>query len=157
MKQIPLTQGKVALVDDADFQHFNQWKWHYHHGYAERTEYIGGDGYKSKAVYMHNEIMQPPVGMEVDHRDGDGLNNQRYNLRNSTHAQNSTNRGKRSDNTSGYIGVYKYNNGWMAQLMKDGEYVLSKAFPTAIEAARARDKAAREHFGEFAILNFPEE
>jgi hypothetical protein len=157
MKVIPLTQGKVTLVDDADFQHLNQWKWQSHHSrgvwYAIRfTSRKTG----RKRIFMHSEIMQPPPGMEVDHRDGDGLNNQRHNLRYATHAQNSANRKKRSDNTTGYRGVSKHGRGWVAQLMVNRKYVLNKKFYNVEEAARAYDAAARRHLGEFAQTNFLE-
>lgn len=159
MKQIPLTQGKVALVDDADFQHFNQWKWLALKGrnnkwYAARmpSRRLG----KRKWIFMHNEIMGTPPGLETDHIDGDGLNNQRRNLRDATHAQNSKNRRMRSDNKTGYKGVTKIGNSYNAILVSDYKVVLNKSFSTAEEAARAYDEAAKKHHGPFANLNFPD-
>lgn len=82
MKEIPLTQGYVTLVDDADYEWLSRWKWHYHGGYAER-----GDG-----VLMHREITDCPAGKEVDHINHDPLDNRRENLRVVTRWQNMLNR-----------------------------------------------------------------
>lgn len=162
MKQIPLTQGKIALVDNADFEHLNQWKY-----YAVRSR---GKWYaarspsrklgKRKNIFMHNDIMQTPPDKEVDHIDRDGLNNQRYNLRLAVHLQNSGNRGKQSDNTSGYKGAYfhklRHSRPWGANIGVDGTLIHLGYFYTVEEAARAYDQAAKKYFGEFANLNFPE-
>jgi hypothetical protein len=157
-REIPLTQGKVALVDDADFEYLNQWTWsakkHRKTFYAVR--YPSRRYGKRNFIFMHRLIMNTPDDMETDHVDRDGLNNQRHNLRICTRAQNSHNIGKLSTNTSGYKGVCKDRASWKARLIKNGKYVLNKCFYTAEEAARAYDKAAKEHFGEFAFLNFPE-
>jgi hypothetical protein len=93
MKELLLTQGKVALVDDEDFEYVSQWKWHAQRDrgtwYAKRR-----DGTK-----LHRIIMKTPVDLEVDHRDKNGLNCQKYNMRNCTHSQNMHNRN--------FIGKYK--------------------------------------------------
>lgn len=92
MKRIYLSgkngKGKYALVDDEDFEYLNQFKW-----YFNPTRHKSGNGYTQALVNgkypaMHTVIMKPPKGLEVDHRDGNGLNNQRNNLRVCTHAQN---------------------------------------------------------------------
>lgn len=92
MKLIPLSQGQFAQVDDEDFDWLNQWKWcaDYNHGayYARRTWFLNGKCYH---VAMHREIMKTPKGIEVDHADLDGLNNQEYNIRNCNHGQNMAN------------------------------------------------------------------
>jgi hypothetical protein len=89
MKEIPLTQGKVALVDDEDFEYLNQFKWYAGEArgliYARRQ--LRPKDCNSK-IWMHTDIMKTPKGMVVDHKDGDGLNNWRSNLRLVTHRQN---------------------------------------------------------------------
>lgn len=96
MKEIPLTQGKVALVDDEDFELLNQLNWYAYKNktgnyYAVRN-YSAEKG-KRKIILMHREIMDAPKGIQVDHRNGDGLYNQKENLRLATHQQNSFNQG----------------------------------------------------------------
>jgi len=156
MKQIPLTQEKVALVDDTDYEHFNQWNWHYtSEGYAARNASRKTPGGRKK-IFMHREIMQTPDDMEVDHRDGNGLNNQRYNMRNCTHAKNMHNKPKPANNKSGYVGVSwsKSGGGWEAYITNDGEHIYLGLFDVAEDAAQARDAKARELRGEFANTNF---
>jgi hypothetical protein len=159
-KQIPLTQGKVTLVDDDLFYYLNQWKWHARKStgntwYAVR--YPSRSLGPRKAIMMHNEIMQPSPGIEVDHKDMDGLHNERHNLRYSTHVQNMHNKPKLPNNTSGYKGVFRKRDKWAAQIMVQGKtFRLGQRFETPEEAARAYDCAARELLGDFAQLNFPD-
>ncbi len=153
MKTIPLTKGLVTLVDDADFEFLNQWKWHAMHAgnngkfYAVRRDTKPPRRY----LYMHRVILDAPESVEVDHWDRDGLNNQRGNLRPSTHQQNLCNRAKDQDNRSGFKGVTRLNdcNRWAAHC--SGTYV--GLFPTAELAAQAYDRAATQRFGEFARTN----
>jgi hypothetical protein len=150
MAEVPLTQGKVALVDDEDYEYLSQFKW-----YAQKSEttwYAARHPTKNKTVRMHRVLMDDPQGLEVDHEDRDGLNNQRYNLRVATHAQNGRNRRPHTNKTSGYKGVYwqKASGRWIVQIQLG-------SYDTAEEAARMYDEAARRYHGEFAYLNFPEE
>ena len=150
---IPLTQGKFALVDAADYEALSQYKWHLVAPgklYAGRKE--GG-----KTVYMHREIMQPPPGMMVDHIDGNSLDNRRRNMRNCTNQQNMQNIRKKPGGASRFKGVYydKRRSTWYARICHNGKNINLGTFGTEIEAARAYDKAALELFGEFACLNFP--
>lgn len=95
MKKIPLTQGKFAIVDDADFEWLNQFSWHYHNlGYAR-----GANG------FMHRLINNTPVGLETDHMNQDKLDNRRSNLRSVTASVNQSNKPISRNNTSGVQGV----------------------------------------------------
>lgn len=153
-KQIPLTQGLLATVDDADFEWLNQWKW-----YAAK---IGKTFYAVRAdgkfpfrkhIYMHTEIMSTPKGMKTDHRDHDGLNNTRVNLRNCTHAQNQQNRDRLPNNTSGYKGVSWNKGKWQAHISVDNKLIGLGRFSDVKDAARAYNEAAKNFYGEFALLN----
>jgi AP2 domain/HNH endonuclease len=153
MKTIPLTQGKIALVDDGDYEWLNQWKWCVDgHGYAIRKDSSG------QMIKMHRLIMGEPKGVQVDHIDGNGLNNQRGNLRPATCSQSLWNRGKYSGCSSPFKGVCwcKRKKRWRAQIAQSGVRLHLGYFDTEEEAARAYDKAARELHEGFAKLNFPE-
>lgn len=113
--------------------------------------WIGG-----RTVYMHRMIAGAEKGQEVDHINGDGLDNSRENLRIATRAQNCRNTPKRTA-ASGYRGVYRVGSRWQVKLTADGTHIHGGHHATADEAARVYDRLAREHHGEFAILNFPEQ
>jgi hypothetical protein len=158
MKRIKLTQGKYALVDDEDFEWLNQWKWHAfkrpHTFYASRN-ICSSDG-KRGLLLMHRLLTEAPKGREVDHKDGNGLNNQRVNLRVCTDQENRQNRCKPSHNKSGYKGVswHKRSKKWHAQIGANGIKMKSLGyFTNKIEAAKAYDSAARKYHGEYARLN----
>ena len=153
MKEIKLTQGQVALVDDADFEILNQFKWSAvkirNTFYAARNITVDD---KRKLVYMHCEIMG---GKWVDHIKGNGLNNQRYNLRFCTHRENQMNQRKQANTSSVYKGV-SWNKGvgkWMAQIKTKGRGIYIGLFIDETDAAKAYNKKAIELFGEFANLN----
>ena len=156
MKEIKLTQDKVAKVDDEEFKELNEYKWRAHKDkhtyYAVRNIYEDG---KQRTIRMHNAIMNTPNGMETDHRDGDGLNNQKYNLRNCTHAENGKNLRISESNTSGYKGVYwhKAAKAWVARIRVDYELLYLGCFETVEEGALAYNQKAAELYGEFARLN----
>jgi len=164
-REIPLTKGYVAVVDAADYEDLSRLKWYADVKYlpngSVRTVYAARRAGR-RTERMHGRLF--PGVEQVDHRDGDGLNNTRANLRAANHALNGRNQRLRSDNTSGYKGVSwdKENCAWVAQIgvgaRLDGCRVqFLGRFPTAKEAARAYDRAATERFGEFAALNFPGE
>jgi len=150
-RYIPLNQGKYVIVDLADYEKLikHNWTARISPEYAVRME-------KGKTIYMHNEIMQPPAGLIVDHKDRNGLNNSRTNLRIGTMSQNSCNRKKKKGCTSKYKGVHidKRSGKWMAVIKFEGKSVFLGNFDNEIDAARAYDNAAKLYHGEFASLNF---
>jgi HNH endonuclease len=154
MREIRLTQGKVALVDDADFERVSRYKW--------SAWWSGWNWYATthkprpshERIYMHRFIIDAPKGIKVDHKDRDGLNNQRENIRLATNPQNSQNTGLSLANTSGYKGVARFREKWQAGIKVNYHRIHLGHFNTAEEAARAYDSKARELFGEFAKTNF---
>ncbi len=154
MKEIPLTKGFVALVDDEDFERLSVHRWHMVTAYAGRKV---RNGDRVGATMMHRELMSPPPGMVVDHINGDTLDNRKNNLRVCTPSQNKTNRiciGK-----SGFKGVESRRNGsvWVVRMNRESKQLYFGRFRSAEEAARAYDEHARKIHGEFARLNFPRE
>jgi hypothetical protein len=162
MKHIPLTKGFVALVDDGDFQWVSQYNWHvkadprYPRLFYARRDFHDHFG-KTRCQFLHRLIMKAPPGLVVDHINGDGLDNRRENLRLCTVGENARNRRKHRNNTSGFTGVYKQGSRYISRIRVGGKLLHVGSFLCPEDAARARDKAALEHFGEFASLNFPEE
>lgn len=154
MKEIPLTQGKVAIVDDEDFENVSRYKWHTMRVlglfYAGRS----GGGYRK--VLLHRFILGLSSGDDhVDHKDGDGLNCMRSNLRRATKIQNGQNRSKPINNTTGYKGVSRRGKRWCARITINRELKSLGGYATPEEAARAYDEAAKKYHREFAALNFP--
>lgn len=154
-KEIQLTQGKVAIVDDEDFEELNKYKWTLMKSgaevcYAYRKEYP-----TNKSILMHKTLVNFNM---VDHIDGNGLNNQKSNLRECNKSTNDANRKKQRNNTSGYKGVYYENptGRWYSKIGYKMKQIRIGSFESKEEAARAYDKKAKELFGEFAKLNFEE-
>lgn len=153
-KEIQLTQGKIAIVDDDDFEIVEKMKW--------CTQRIGKKFYAvsklfGKRIYMHSFIMKPPKGFVTDHADNDGLNNQRINLRVCTRSQNSANQAISGINASGYKGIH-----WREHKKKYQVYICVERkihylgyYSNKEDAAHAYDKAAKKYFKDFAVLNFP--
>lgn len=158
MKYIPLTQGQSAIVDDEDFEYLNQFKWHAEklHGTYYAARRVRASFRKYVIVKMHQVIVGRTAGLEIDHINGNGLDNRRFNLRLVTHQQNSQNSKLRTDNTSGYKGVgwSPQKNKWYAKIVKDGKQIHVGFFDDPVLAAKAYDRKARELFGESARTNF---
>lgn len=158
-KQIPLSQGLFATVDDDDYEYLAQFKW-----YATRLRNVcyavrhspKVKGKQFPLIKMHRVVANAPDGLSIDHINGDGLDNRKINLRVCTTVENGRNRGKQKDNTSGYKGVtwHKRHKKWYAQIKADGRNHFLGHFYDPIDAALAYDKAARELHGEFAKTNF---
>ena len=100
MKIITLTQGQVAKVDDADFEWLSQWKWRATYTNSIKS-YYAERGFLGKHILMHRVLLNPNDGYQVDHIDGDPLNNQRANLEIGTSSQHACNRNRNADNKSG--------------------------------------------------------
>jgi hypothetical protein len=154
MKKINLSQGKIAIVDDEDFEWLNQWKWHFAHGYAVR-HYPVRENRKRPLIQMQNVIMNTPKGMETDHINHNRLDNQRHNLRICNHGQNSLNRKVYKSNTSGHKGViwYKDRKRWGVQINFRNERIHLGFYKDMNEAINIRNNKAKELFGEFASEN----
>lgn len=152
---IPLTRGMFATVDASDFQWLSQWKWYVRSTYGLFYPARKIDG---RPVEMHRLILPAKVGLMVDHKNGDGLDNRRANLRYATNSQNQQNRHRLVRNTSGYRGVtwHKQAKRWQAGIALDGRRYYLGLFLSPVDAARAYDAQAREFFGEFARPNFSE-
>lgn len=159
---IPLTKGQFAIVDADLAEYLSQWQWYAAETpqgfYAVRHEYTG-TGRQKRPVWMHRAVIDAPHDVEVDHRDGDRLNNRRSNLRIATTAQNQANRGPSTTNTSGYRGVtwHKVHRKWQASIKRGGKFHFLGYFDTPTQAARAVDAKVLEVDGEFAWLNFPDD
>lgn len=155
--QIPLTKGKFAIVDAEDYEQLSQWKWNYHRdGYAIRTFYVDG---KKVTKSMHHQIALPPPGLQIDHKNLDGLDNRRDNLRVATRSQQRSNQKRfKSKVGSQYKGVHpndsRYKKPWRALIMCQGKHFSLGNFYAEEEAAKAYDAKAKELFGEFAYTNF---
>lgn len=163
-REIPLTKGKVALVDAADYDLVSQYRWHAFKNasgewYARSTSLARKEG---KSLWMHRLILNCPPDKKVDHKDHDGLNNRRYNLRPATNAQNIYNMRIKRNNTSGYKGVVIHSahgrrtGKWRAVIKHNNKTICLGEYRDPKDAALAYDAKAKELFGEFAFLNFPQ-
>lgn len=156
MKEILLTKNSVCLVDDEDYSALAKYKWQKHSGgYAVRSHWITGGKGKTNQVYMHRAIMGViDAKKQVDHINGNKLDNRKVNLRICTESQNKRNSSKRAHLE--YKGVYfvpKLGK-FKASITFDRKTHHLGVFMSQKVAAQAYDKAAKKYFGEFAKLNF---
>lgn len=167
MRTITLTRGLVAVVDDEDYALVAQFKWfavksketHYAARWLRtstgpRYQHTAG-GSRRQLQHMHSFILGTAPGTWSDHRDGNGLNNRRNNLRPATPSQNGANRRKVSGKSSRFKGVTLLSSGkWRALITVKGKRkYLGDNFISEELAAAAYDRAASAAFGEFALLN----
>jgi hypothetical protein len=153
MKELVLTQGMIAYVDDEDYKKVAQYKWTVSQThklfYAVRADPIQG------TTYLHRFILEPALEMSIDHIDHNGLNCIRSNMRIVSHQANMINR--RTVNETGYRGIFqdKRRGCYGAQIkdMQGNRHYLG-TFTLPEDAARAYDEAAKLYHGEFAVLNF---
>lgn len=143
--EIPLTQGLVALVSPADFERLSAYKWHAVRG---RRTFYAATSRNGKCIYMHR-LVAGLICTNVDHRDDNGLNNQRENLRPCSRGENSRKRWT-PKTESGMRGIWKKGRKFIAQIGHGGKFHYLGSFETLELARAAYDSAAREHFGAFA-------
>lgn len=157
--EIPLTRGLTATIDAQDFEKISQFKWcakksgsrYYAVAYVR-----GGGRSNNKQVAMHRLILDYYGPLDVDHINGNQLDNRKCNLRIVTRSQNNLNQKKVRKGTSKYKGVYfdKRRKRYIAEAKLNGKRIFQKSFMTEIDAAKAYDEIAKKHFGEFASTNF---
>jgi len=159
-KEVYLTKGKVAVVDDEDFPLVSKFKWYAFKAgyvwYAARKE--RGKSIGRKCILMHRFLLALPPALhpQVDHRNRDGLDNQRHNLRLSNQSQNRANSVILVRKSSAYRGVTwdRVKKQWKAQIQKNRVHHNLGWFASEIEAAGVFDVAAKDLHGDFAVLNF---
>jgi hypothetical protein len=154
MKIIKLTNGGEAFVDDEDFERLSKYTWRRKDdGRTSYAKAYGGGGRKNRiTLLMHRKLMEVPRGVVIDHVDGNGLNNQKNNLRVCTCEQNHWNRHRlNSNNTSGYRGVSwdKKTNKWLVRVGYDGKRVYGGLFENRDSAVVVYKKITSELYGEY--------
>jgi hypothetical protein len=155
MKEIPLTKGFITIVDDDDYEYLNQFKWRAQGlVYAVRDDFSNGRANR-KQIYMHREITGAKKGEVVDHLNHQTLDNRKSNIRVCSQTFNNANHRMRTDNTSGYKGVYwnKRDKKWTAQINFKGKNRNLGNFDSKNDAARMYNFWALDLFGEHALVN----
>lgn len=160
MAEIQLSKGKVAVVDDTDFDWLNRWSWHFcERGYAERKGLKSEGTLFQKNIKMHRQILNLlDKPQEVDHINHNPLDNRRSNLRGCSSSQNKANLRLRKDSSSGFKGI-KYHKDcfrrkpWEVRIVVNGLRVSLGYFFTKEQAALAYNESAVKVYGEFACLN----
>jgi hypothetical protein len=157
-KEILLTRGQVALVDDVDYDWLSQFKWYASYSSFVKSYYASGwagGGDSLGRIAMHRFIMQAKPGIYVDHINHDTLDNTRSNLRLCTKAQNGANRRLNSTSTSGYKGVTWVTRAekWTAHIRVNYKLIHLGYYTTPVDAALAYDEVSRKLYGEFALTN----
>lgn len=159
VREIPLSQGKIALVDDEDFDRVNQFKWCAAATSSSRTWYaMRGDytGSKPRTIYLHRFILDAPSDMDVDHINHNGLDCRRENMRLATTSQNCCNRRKNVGSKFRFKGIQARRNRFAVRVPFDGRLVHFRTYATQEEAARIYDAVVARLRGEFAHTNFPD-
>lgn len=159
-KSIPLSRGLTTIVDDQDYEKLSKYKWSAQPmrkkgigWYAVRTAKDSCGKYIT--VRMHRAILNMPLGATTDHKNGDGLDNRRANLRVCNSIQNACNREKSRNTSSRFKGVTwdKLRQKWAAQVVRKGKKHFLGRFIDECQAAQAYNEYVSTHYGEFARLN----
>lgn len=164
MREIPLSgkvgNGYVAYVSDEDYERLSKYRWYLRRSKNNRKLYAQTKvrhGNSWVTVQMHHLVLRPQKGMMIDHRDGNGLNNTRENLRECSSFENQRNRKSAIDSSSQYLGVLKLPDGrWKASIKPNRKQIGLGYYKTEEEAAIAYDVASVHYYGEYANPNFPE-
>ena len=155
MKQFQLNQNKILLIDDEDFDKVSKYHWYFTGRYVKG--YLLHKKFKGQTrVAIHRMVLNAKQGQEIDHIDGNILNNQKGNLRFVSHSENMANRKiLAKNNKSGYKGVYLHTRAkkWVAKIRKDNVNIYLGIFNDKKEAAKIYNINAKKYFGEFAKLN----
>ena len=154
MKTIKLTQGFETQVDDENFDWLNSFTWRVSKQGNMLYAHTGDQRY-GNFNSMHEMVLGMYPGFEVDHKDRNGLNNQKENLRHATHAQNNANKPAQVNNESGYKGVSWHiaAQKWIAQLTVNKQHHYLGLFDKKEDAALAYNAKAKKLLGEFAFQN----
>jgi hypothetical protein len=156
-RTIDLGKGYSTLIEEADYALLADGRWHATR-WGRRKEHYATRSRRCHTEGMHRIILDAPDGLEVDHWNGDPLDNRRSNLRLASRVQNMRNiRPRNGREFKGITYDRRNTKRWKAQIMVLGKNKFLGNFLTKEEGARAYDRAAIEHFGEFARLNFPRE
>jgi hypothetical protein len=154
MREIKLTRGKVVIVDDKDFETLSVFKWFCgSDGYAHRWLRVSEGATKHKLVHMHRVVINAPIGMDVDHKNYDKLDNRSENLRICTRSQNIARAHPHSKNGYKGIWLHKPTNKWVAHIWYGGKNHNLGCFKTASEAAMAYQNSANEIYKDYAYKN----
>ena len=155
VRHIPLTRGKYAVIDAADYERVAQLTWY---ASIAGNRVYARSSIDGRSIFLHRFLTNAPKGMVVDHIDHDGLNDRQGNLRICTFQQNLYN-SRPYGKTSRFKGVCwdKAGRRWVVYIRHNGRSRFVGQFTDEVEAARAYDRAAVELFGEYAYLNFPAE
>lgn len=154
MIKIPLTQGKVALIDDED-----EWttKWNWYAFRSRQTFYAARSASRNErsrgyrhTIFLHRTVLDPPKELLVDHVDQNGLNNQRSNLRLASEDENKRNSGVQQNNSSGITGVHWHAGKWQARISVEKKYISLGHFTDIEDALNTRREAELLYWGEFA-------
>lgn len=154
---IPLTQGKVTVVDFEDYETIREGNW-IAERHGKRWVVVGTNG-EFRDKLLHRFLFPGSLPNQIDHRDRDSLNNRRLNLRAASPSQNQSNQTKQEKPCSSRfkgVSLHREKSKWLAQITVDKKRKYLGYFREEEAAARAYDSAALKLFGEFACLNFPE-
>ncbi len=156
--EFKLMGGQITLIDREDVSKMEGYNWRIQTGKGGKIYVVGYPvGFWSQLILLHRFILNPPKHLDIDHRNGNGLDNRKSNLRICTRSQNLANQVRQSrSKTSSYKGVYlsKKDGVWVSKIKTNGHRIFLGRFNSEFFAALAYDKAAKEIFGEFARPNF---